>query len=171
MSNNFPFPPDSFSRSGQWRRWWPPSADPIYFRSSAIPSWPATFGNFNPSDPLPSHLATMVRSITARHKEYWAIRSFVRSLVCSHRSLILLLRTACFAHALRCAHLFTRSLNHSRERGFYPWFHSVEPSKHTPFFPSSCSPLQVLCLTKKVCMSRKHASWDSCWSNPILGIW
>ena len=33
----------------------------------------------------------------------------VRSLIRSHRSLIFLLRTARFAHALRCAHLFVRS--------------------------------------------------------------
>ena len=36
--------------------------------------------------------------------------SLIRSLVRSHRSLICLLRTACFARALRCAHSFARSL-------------------------------------------------------------
>ena len=36
--------------------------------------------------------------------------SLVRSLVRSHRSLVRLLRTARFARALRCAHLFARSL-------------------------------------------------------------
>merc|ERR1711951_261612 len=39
--------------------------------------------------------------------------SLLRSLVRSHRSLIRLLRTARFARALRCAHLFARSLTHS----------------------------------------------------------
>ena len=38
--------------------------------------------------------------------------SLVRSLVCSHRSLTRLLRTVRFARALRCAHLFARSLTH-----------------------------------------------------------
>ena len=39
--------------------------------------------------------------------------SLLRSLVRPHRSLIRLLRTARFAHALRCAHSFARSLTHS----------------------------------------------------------
>ena len=36
-----------------------------------------------------------------------------RLLICSHRSLIPLLRTACFDCVLRCAYLFARSLTHS----------------------------------------------------------
>ena len=36
--------------------------------------------------------------------------SFVRLLIRSHRSLICLIHTACFAHALHCAHLFACSL-------------------------------------------------------------
>ena len=43
------------------------------------------------------------------NEEYWAIRFSV----CSHRSLIRLLRTARFARALRSAHSFARSLTHS----------------------------------------------------------
>ena len=39
--------------------------------------------------------------------------SLIHLLVRSHSLLIRLLRTACFAHALRCAHLFARSLTHS----------------------------------------------------------
>ena len=41
---------------------------------------------------------------------YWAPRSSVRSPVRSHRSLVRLLWTARFAHALSCVHVFTRSL-------------------------------------------------------------
>ena len=37
-------------------------------------------------------------------------RPFARSLVCSHRSFVRLLRTARFARPLRCAHSFARSL-------------------------------------------------------------
>ena len=55
--------------------------------------------------------------------------SLLRSLVRSHHSLIRLLRTARFAHALCCAHLFARLLPHSFrtswERDFCLWFHSV----------------------------------------------
>ena len=36
--------------------------------------------------------------------------TLVRLLVRSHRSLVRLLRTTCFAHALCCAHSFARSL-------------------------------------------------------------
>ena len=47
----------------------------------------------------------------------------LRSLLCSQRSLICLLRTVCFARALRCAHSFARLLTHplrnSRERVFF----------------------------------------------------
>ena len=46
--------------------------------------------------------------------------SLIRSLVCSHRSLVCLLLTTCFVSALRCAHLLARSLTHfghSRARG------------------------------------------------------
>ena len=39
--------------------------------------------------------------------------SLLLSLVRLHRSLIRLLRTSCFARALRCAYLFARSLAHS----------------------------------------------------------
>ena len=41
----------------------------------------------------------------------------VCSLVCSHCSLICLLRPARFAYALRCAHLFARSFTHFRAHG------------------------------------------------------
>ena len=39
--------------------------------------------------------------------------SLVRLLICSHRSLIRLLHTACFVRALCCAHLFSRLLTDS----------------------------------------------------------
>ena len=56
--------------------------------------------------------------------------SLLRSLVRSHRSLIRLLRTACFAHALRYAHSFVRSLTYSLwgswGRGFCLWIELVD---------------------------------------------
>ena len=48
----------------------------------------------------------MVENSQEYRLKYWATRSSVRS----HRSLVPLLRTARFPHALRCAHLFARSL-------------------------------------------------------------
>ena len=49
-----------------------------------------------------------------RRIEYWAIRSSAPPLfICSHRSLIRLLRAPRFARALRCAYSFARSLTHS----------------------------------------------------------
>ena len=61
----------------------------------------------------------------------WVLgHSLVRSLVCSHHSLIRLLRTARFARALRCAHSFARSLTHSLpsswERSLCLWNEYVE---------------------------------------------
>ena len=44
--------------------------------------------------------------------------SLLCSIVCSHRSLIRLLRTARFARALRCAHSFARSLTRSIRRSW-----------------------------------------------------
>ena len=53
-------------------------------------------------------------SKTAKNRlQYWATRSSVRLFARtanSHCSLVRLLQTACFARALRCAHLFARSL-------------------------------------------------------------
>ena len=50
--------------------------------------------------------STMVEDSQEYRLQYWATRSSVRS----HHSLVRLLQTARFARALRCAHLFARSL-------------------------------------------------------------
>ena len=82
--------------------------------------------------------------------------SLVRLLVRSHRSLIHLLRTARFAHALRCAHSFARSLAHfltnaSTSYSFNPLCidrsHSVTnitpfpaPAYFSPYYPTPRRP-------------------------------
>ena len=62
--------------------------------------------------------------------------SLLHSLARSHRSLIRLLRTACFARALCCAHSFarslTRSLRSSWERGFCLWNECVNFIRFQP---------------------------------------
>ena len=44
-------------------------------------------------------------------------QSLLHSLICSHRCLICLLRTACFACTLNCTHFFARSLTKSGAYG------------------------------------------------------
>ena len=56
---------------------------------------------------------TVVQNNQESRCNYWA----TRSSICSHRSPICLLRTACSAHTLHCAHSFTRALTHCQAHG------------------------------------------------------
>ena len=58
---------------------------------------------------------TVVQNSHESRRKYWA--TFLAVLIRSHCSLIRLLQTARFTHALHCAHSFAHSLTHSRARG------------------------------------------------------
>ena len=82
--------------------------------------------------------------------KYWATRSSIRS----HRSLICLLHPACFARALRCAHLFAHSLTSltSSLVGewkirwlIFQWFFSVSDHSAQLFFAFFSSFCQGIC--------------------------
>ena len=103
----------SFAQMGPW---WRPHLIGCSPEETSEGDWPLVSP---PLSPRPSGVwKKKSNELLDKCKVSWIIReetrvlghSFVRLLVCSHRSLIRLLRTAHFARALRCAHSFAHLL-------------------------------------------------------------
>ena len=77
-------------------------------RLSSAPSFPSKESSLFPVRPPDS--STPLWFVPNKNRDIRLGHSLVRSHVRSHRSLVRLLRTACFTRALRCAHSFTRLL-------------------------------------------------------------